>query len=74
MAKRIKYVPPPPEVVRRYAIGVCQKLGEEGDVSFSTSEVVQGFSEFMSVLVRIQERLLNRQQGSESLDNGTREG
>ena len=58
---RIEYIPPASERVEAYGQQVCHDLGDE----FAEPEVVQGFTQFVKVIIRVAERHLN----SEGFDN-----
>jgi hypothetical protein len=52
---RIEYIPPASERVEAYGQQVCHNLGDE----FAEPEIVQGFTQFVKVIIRIAERHLN---------------
>ena len=52
---RIEYIPPAPDRVEAYGQQVCHDLGD----AFAEPEVVQGFTQFVTVIVRIAARHLN---------------
>ena len=58
---RIEYIPPASDRVEAYGQQVCHGLGDE----FAEPEVVQGFTQFVKVVIRIAERHLN----SKAFDN-----
>ena len=57
----IEYIPPAPDRVEAYGQQVCHGLGD----AFAEPEVVQGFTQFVTVIVRIAARHLN----GEAFDN-----
>lgn len=63
--KKVVYTPPASEQIEAYSRQVCQALGDE----FSTPEVIQGFTHFMQVTVKIMLRHLNE----EGFDNAAKE-
>jgi hypothetical protein len=52
---RIEYIPPASDRVEAYGQQVCDGLGDE----FAEPEVVQGFTQFVKVVVGIAARHLN---------------
>lgn len=52
---RIEYIPPATEQVEAYSQQVCAELGDE----FIEMEVVQGFTQFVKVIIRIAARHFN---------------
>lgn len=54
---RVIYVPPSADHIEIYGQQVCNGLGDE----FAEAEVVQGFTQFMKIAVRIMLRHLNEE-------------
>lgn len=52
---RVEYIPPASHQVESYSRAVCIELGKE----FAEPEVVEGFTQFMKVVVAFAERRLN---------------
>ena len=52
---RVEYIPPASDRVEAYGQQVCHGLGDE----FAEPEVVQGFTQFVKVVIRIAARHLN---------------
>jgi hypothetical protein len=61
----IEYLPPPAEVVNRFAYQVCYELGED----YTDHEVMSGFAEFMNLVVTVQVKHANAQQQA-GIDDG----
>ena len=52
---RIEYIPPASDRVEAYSQQVCHDLGD----AFAEPEIVQGFTQFVTVVIRIATRHLN---------------
>ena len=52
--------PPDDLIVERYGRTVCKKLAQEHDPDYSTPDVVQGFTAFMKIVVRVKARQLEK--------------
>ncbi len=59
--RRVRYVPPRPEVIDHFAREACRALGED----YRAHEVVEGFAGFMQVVARVLANDLNRKHPSE---------
>lgn len=58
--RRIEYLPPAQEDIHAYARTICQKIAQEHDPSYASSEVVHGLAEFMRLAASIQAKYMNR--------------
>jgi hypothetical protein len=57
--KRIEYVPPPDEVIDKFARDVCAALAEQrNDPSMMNWEIASGFARFLKVAARIKAKQL----------------
>ena len=61
--RQVEYLPPSAETIRRYGHAVSRQLYKETIAQASFTELSQGFTEFVRVLVRIQMKALNRRNG-----------
>jgi hypothetical protein len=59
--KKVEYVAPSQEVLRKFANDVCDRMNELYPSEFSSTEVKQGFFQFVNVVVNIQLKQANRQ-------------
>ena len=64
---KTEYVPPDEQVFEQLAKRFCETVSERGD-SFSSSEVVQGLAEFLTVVARLTAKSLTDKQPSSPED------
>jgi len=62
--KKIIWVPPDDEVIRKFANDVCERLGPD----YNTFEIKSGFADFLRVVCRIKVKQLNKESGVDGLD------
>ena len=60
--RQVEYVPPSADTIRRYAHAVSRQLAKNTVSTAGFTELFQGFSEFVTVLVRIQTKHMNRRE------------
>lgn len=62
VVRRIEYIPPSDEVIRHYAHTVCREFSRDSISTAHFTGVFQGFTEFVTLLVRVQTKYLNGRQ------------
>lgn len=63
--KRVIWTPPDDRVVEKFARDVCERLGPE----YNTSEIRDGFAQFLKLVCRIKVKHLNQASEVEALDD-----
>ena len=58
--RKIEYVPPSTDMVRRYSHAVSRQLYNDAVAKANFTELCQGLTEFISVVVRIETHAHNR--------------
>ena len=58
---QVLYFAPKPEAIEKYARFVCNALAERHGEEYRKTEIVNGFTNFVKVVVRIHAKHLNRQ-------------
>lgn len=57
----MKYVPPNPDLIDRFARDLCQRLAEQIDPAYNHFDVVVGFADFVKIVAQLEVNRLNNQ-------------
>ncbi|MCL4878520.1 MAG: hypothetical protein KJ064_17805 [Anaerolineae bacterium] len=58
--RNVIYIPPETEAIETYARTVCKTFAEKHDTAYGSPEMIEGFTTFMKLVVRVKLKHLHR--------------
>ncbi len=60
--RKVEYCPPPDRIVWNFANAVCDRLNEQFPGQYSSTEVRQGFRQFLEAIINLQVERANKRR------------